>query len=206
MLTRCKKTMDICTSRAFISGPAASTLIGQLAVALGPQAWIDGDVQPITLPRAVIRPPPNTPLTAPAHHLSTFTVVADRRTRDGHTPASSPAPPHIDTSMDRSNVVLPRTQFGEMRTAFESLAFQDLERRESLIDHFFANSHLSCATIEGVIEGERKYKCVHDVMSITGNLLYEHMYNRKKTRAIVDRRLKCVKMDVERGTTPWYTS
>ncbi|KAI6128954.1 hypothetical protein EDD16DRAFT_1546275 [Pisolithus croceorrhizus] len=37
--------------------------------------------------------------------------------------------------MDRSNVVLPRTQFGEMRTAFESLAFQDLERRESLIDH-----------------------------------------------------------------------
>ncbi|KAI6102411.1 AAA domain-containing protein [Pisolithus croceorrhizus] len=135
MLTRCKKTMDICTSRAFISGPAASTLIGQLAVALGPQAWIDGDVQPITLPQAVIPPPPNTPLTAPAHHLSTFTIVAGRGTRDGHTPASSPAPPLIDPSMDSSNVVLPPTQVGEMRTSFESLALQDLEHRESLIDH-----------------------------------------------------------------------
>ncbi|KAI6038728.1 AAA domain-containing protein [Pisolithus marmoratus] len=39
MLTRCKKTMVICTSRAFVWGPAASTLIGQLATALGPQAW-----------------------------------------------------------------------------------------------------------------------------------------------------------------------
>ncbi|KAI5980594.1 P-loop containing nucleoside triphosphate hydrolase protein [Pisolithus albus] len=48
MLTRCKKTMDICTSRAFITGPAESTLIGKLATALGPQAWVDGDVQSIT--------------------------------------------------------------------------------------------------------------------------------------------------------------
>ncbi|KAI6095154.1 AAA domain-containing protein, partial [Pisolithus sp. B1] len=41
MLTRCKRAMDICTSRAFISGAAASTLIGQLATALGPQAWVN---------------------------------------------------------------------------------------------------------------------------------------------------------------------
>ncbi|KAI6119991.1 P-loop containing nucleoside triphosphate hydrolase protein [Pisolithus croceorrhizus] len=40
MLTRCKKTMDICTSRAFIRGPAESTLIGKLAATLGPQAWL----------------------------------------------------------------------------------------------------------------------------------------------------------------------
>ncbi|KAI6155155.1 P-loop containing nucleoside triphosphate hydrolase protein [Pisolithus tinctorius] len=39
MLTRCKKTMVICTSKAFIWGPAASTLIGELAATLGPQAW-----------------------------------------------------------------------------------------------------------------------------------------------------------------------
>ncbi|KAI5989411.1 hypothetical protein F5J12DRAFT_704986, partial [Pisolithus orientalis] len=39
MLTPCKKTMIICTSQAFIWGPAASTLIGELATALGPQAW-----------------------------------------------------------------------------------------------------------------------------------------------------------------------
>ncbi|KAI6168002.1 hypothetical protein EDD17DRAFT_1531281 [Pisolithus thermaeus] len=48
MLTRCKKTMDICTSRAFIRGPAESTLIGKLAATLGPQAWVDGDIQSIT--------------------------------------------------------------------------------------------------------------------------------------------------------------
>ncbi|KAI6108102.1 P-loop containing nucleoside triphosphate hydrolase protein [Pisolithus sp. B1] len=41
MLTRCKKTMAICTSRAFVQGPAASTLIGQLASALGPKAWVN---------------------------------------------------------------------------------------------------------------------------------------------------------------------
>ncbi|KAI6157048.1 AAA domain-containing protein, partial [Pisolithus tinctorius] len=40
MLTRCKKTMVICTSKAFVCGPAAPTLIGKLATALGPQAWV----------------------------------------------------------------------------------------------------------------------------------------------------------------------
>ncbi|KAI6155141.1 AAA domain-containing protein, partial [Pisolithus tinctorius] len=42
MLTRCKKTMVICSSKAFIWGPAASTLIGELATALGPQSWVHG--------------------------------------------------------------------------------------------------------------------------------------------------------------------
>ncbi|KAI6094840.1 P-loop containing nucleoside triphosphate hydrolase protein [Pisolithus croceorrhizus] len=40
MLSRCKKNMVICTSQAFVQGPAASTLIGQLAAALGPEAWV----------------------------------------------------------------------------------------------------------------------------------------------------------------------
>ncbi|KIK19672.1 hypothetical protein PISMIDRAFT_658785, partial [Pisolithus microcarpus 441] len=44
MLTRCKKTMVICSSRAFIHGPAASTLVGQLARALGPHAWVDSEI------------------------------------------------------------------------------------------------------------------------------------------------------------------
>ncbi|KAI6042877.1 AAA domain-containing protein [Pisolithus marmoratus] len=44
MLTRCKKTMVICSSRAFVCGPAASTLVGQLARALGPQVWDDGEI------------------------------------------------------------------------------------------------------------------------------------------------------------------
>ncbi|KAI6162373.1 AAA domain-containing protein [Pisolithus thermaeus] len=44
MLTRCKKTMVICSSPAFIQGPAASTLVGQLARALGPQVWVDSDI------------------------------------------------------------------------------------------------------------------------------------------------------------------
>ncbi|KAI6108110.1 P-loop containing nucleoside triphosphate hydrolase protein [Pisolithus sp. B1] len=56
MLTRCKKTMDICTSRAFIWGSAESTLIGKLAAALGPQAWVDGDVQSITALQGTIPP------------------------------------------------------------------------------------------------------------------------------------------------------
>ncbi|KAI5983332.1 P-loop containing nucleoside triphosphate hydrolase protein [Pisolithus albus] len=58
MLTRCKKTMDICTSRAFITGPAESTLIGKLATALGPQAWVDGDVQSITRLQCTVPPSP----------------------------------------------------------------------------------------------------------------------------------------------------
>lgn len=44
MLTRCKKSMVICSSRAFIHGPAASTLVGQLARALGPHAWVDSEI------------------------------------------------------------------------------------------------------------------------------------------------------------------
>lgn len=44
MLTRCSKTMVICTSRAFIQGKGASTLIGHLAAAVGPRAWITGEV------------------------------------------------------------------------------------------------------------------------------------------------------------------
>ncbi|KAI6155126.1 P-loop containing nucleoside triphosphate hydrolase protein [Pisolithus tinctorius] len=44
MLTRCKKTMIICTSRAFIWGLGASTLVGQLAEVLGPQAWVNGEI------------------------------------------------------------------------------------------------------------------------------------------------------------------
>jgi len=42
MLTRCKKSMIICTSRAFMSSPQVSgTLIGRLAASLGPGAWIE---------------------------------------------------------------------------------------------------------------------------------------------------------------------
>ncbi|KAI6128961.1 AAA domain-containing protein [Pisolithus croceorrhizus] len=91
MLTRCKKTMDICTSRAFISGPAASTLIGQLAVALGPQVWMDEDVQPVT-PSLAILPL----LFAPVYPLPASTDVAERRTRYGHAAASSPTSNHSD--------------------------------------------------------------------------------------------------------------
>ncbi|KIO15260.1 hypothetical protein M404DRAFT_118407 [Pisolithus tinctorius Marx 270] len=86
MLTRCKKTMVICTSKAFIWGPAASTLIGELAATLGPQAWVHGDLQLITPPRDVVLRRPNTHL--PVHH------VADTRTQSGHTPGSSPTSPH----------------------------------------------------------------------------------------------------------------
>ena len=43
MLTRCKQSMIICTSRAFMSSPQVSgTLIGRLATFLGPDAWIEG--------------------------------------------------------------------------------------------------------------------------------------------------------------------
>ncbi|KAH7902782.1 hypothetical protein BJ138DRAFT_1021525, partial [Hygrophoropsis aurantiaca] len=41
MLTRCKKSMIICTSRSFVTGIAQKTLIGRLAVAMGPSAWMD---------------------------------------------------------------------------------------------------------------------------------------------------------------------
>jgi AAA domain len=41
MLTRCKKGMIILTSRAFVEGKASSSLVGGLAKALGPQAWVE---------------------------------------------------------------------------------------------------------------------------------------------------------------------
>ncbi|KIK41901.1 hypothetical protein CY34DRAFT_12738 [Suillus luteus UH-Slu-Lm8-n1] len=42
MLTRCKMSMIICTNRDFVTkGKAASTLVGQLAGTMGPDAWLD---------------------------------------------------------------------------------------------------------------------------------------------------------------------
>jgi len=42
MLTRCKKSMIICTSRQFVTrGKATSTLVGKLAAAIGPEGWLD---------------------------------------------------------------------------------------------------------------------------------------------------------------------
>jgi regulator of nonsense transcripts 1 len=43
MLTRCRMSMIICTNRNFVTkGKAASTLVGQLAITMGPDAWLDG--------------------------------------------------------------------------------------------------------------------------------------------------------------------
>ncbi|KAG1750836.1 P-loop containing nucleoside triphosphate hydrolase protein [Suillus lakei] len=43
MLTRCKTSMIICTNRDFVTkGKAAGTLVGKLAAAMGPEAWLDG--------------------------------------------------------------------------------------------------------------------------------------------------------------------
>jgi regulator of nonsense transcripts 1 len=39
MLTRCKKGMKICTSRAFVEGAAKDTLVGRLANEIGSAAW-----------------------------------------------------------------------------------------------------------------------------------------------------------------------
>ncbi|KAG1887022.1 P-loop containing nucleoside triphosphate hydrolase protein, partial [Suillus subluteus] len=42
MLTRCKISMIICTNRDFVTmGKAANTLVGQLVVAMGSDAWLD---------------------------------------------------------------------------------------------------------------------------------------------------------------------
>ncbi|KAH7922888.1 hypothetical protein BV22DRAFT_625754 [Leucogyrophana mollusca] len=41
MLTRCKRSMIICTSRSFVTNVAASTLIGRMVVAMGQEAWMD---------------------------------------------------------------------------------------------------------------------------------------------------------------------
>ncbi|KAJ7475950.1 hypothetical protein FB451DRAFT_1557783 [Mycena latifolia] len=40
MLSRCKKGMKICTSRAFVEGKAKKTLLGLLASGIGPSAWV----------------------------------------------------------------------------------------------------------------------------------------------------------------------
>jgi superfamily I DNA and/or RNA helicase len=46
MLTRCKKSMIICTSRKFIEGPARDSLVGKLSKSLPRSAWLeDGQVQ-----------------------------------------------------------------------------------------------------------------------------------------------------------------
>lgn len=42
MLTRCKKGMIICTSRKFLEGPAAGSLVGELRESLSTTAWLDG--------------------------------------------------------------------------------------------------------------------------------------------------------------------
>ncbi|KAG2139120.1 P-loop containing nucleoside triphosphate hydrolase protein [Suillus bovinus] len=42
MLTRCKKSMIICTNRDFVTkGEAAGTLVGKLALTMGPDSWLD---------------------------------------------------------------------------------------------------------------------------------------------------------------------
>jgi superfamily I DNA and/or RNA helicase len=41
MLTRCKRSMVICTSRAFLTSVASTSLVAALAERLGPQHWID---------------------------------------------------------------------------------------------------------------------------------------------------------------------
>ncbi|KII85034.1 hypothetical protein PLICRDRAFT_329256 [Plicaturopsis crispa FD-325 SS-3] len=40
MLSRCKQSMIICTSRAFVNGPAKDSLVWDLARHLGPKAWL----------------------------------------------------------------------------------------------------------------------------------------------------------------------
>ncbi|KAJ7903468.1 AAA domain-containing protein [Mycena olivaceomarginata] len=39
MLTRCKRGMVVCASRAFVEGPAKESLVGLLAAELGDSAW-----------------------------------------------------------------------------------------------------------------------------------------------------------------------
>lgn len=50
MLSRCSKTTVICTTRAFVQGPAASTLVGQFATALEPEVWVYDHVYRIAPP------------------------------------------------------------------------------------------------------------------------------------------------------------
>ena len=40
MLTRCKRGMFIISSQQFLAGPGASSLVGEMAVAAGPNSWL----------------------------------------------------------------------------------------------------------------------------------------------------------------------
>ncbi|KAH0833021.1 P-loop containing nucleoside triphosphate hydrolase protein [Lanmaoa asiatica] len=42
MLTRCKRSMVVCSSRAFLFGKASGTLVGKLAASLDEKNWING--------------------------------------------------------------------------------------------------------------------------------------------------------------------
>jgi len=42
MLTRCKKSMVICSSRGFLFGKASDTLVGKLAASVKAGSWMDG--------------------------------------------------------------------------------------------------------------------------------------------------------------------
>lgn len=41
MLTRCKRGMFICSSRAFLRGPGAKSLVGKLLKHVGEQGWLE---------------------------------------------------------------------------------------------------------------------------------------------------------------------
>jgi superfamily I DNA and/or RNA helicase len=43
MLTRCKRGMFICTSRAFLNGQGSKTLVGQLLKHVGEAGWLELD-------------------------------------------------------------------------------------------------------------------------------------------------------------------
>jgi superfamily I DNA and/or RNA helicase len=43
MLTRCKRGMFICSSRAFLSGPGSHSLVGKLLKDMGEESWLDLD-------------------------------------------------------------------------------------------------------------------------------------------------------------------
>ena len=41
MLTRCKRGMFICSSRAYLEGDGAQSLVGALAAEFGEKGWVD---------------------------------------------------------------------------------------------------------------------------------------------------------------------
>jgi len=41
MLTRCKQGMFICSSRAYLEGDGAQSLVGALAAEFGEKGWVD---------------------------------------------------------------------------------------------------------------------------------------------------------------------